>query len=80
MQAPGKEESCLVRELYLREQSGEGNLQLSHLKLSQFHQLSRQHIILGLTPCSDIFDVYIFFSICGLLFILLTVSFKEKMF
>ena len=45
MHSPLGNKGCLGRKWG---QSGEGNLSLGHSRPSSFHQMSRQHIILGL--------------------------------
>lgn len=61
---PLGKEICLVRGPYPQQQSGEGYLWLGQMRPSQFHQMSGQHIIVGLNlrliPHFDYFK----FEIC----------------
>ena len=60
------EDGCLARGPYLWKENGEGNLQLGHLRHSQFYHMSRQHIILILghiphsfSSLSDLILIYL---------------------
>lgn len=62
---PLDKECCLVRNPYSQSQTGEGNLWLGQMRPSQFHQMSGQHIIVGLNlVLMPYFDYFEFVEVC----------------